>query len=135
MSELALTILPETAADAPAIDRLHEVREAVTDPSDSTICGPTTDADQVCTLTADGSQTIVIADSSGTETGDYTVQAVLNRYETFHRADGSVVTLAPDKGEGQDWTKKPGNLYSTPVRLHIDPAHPQPATAEEVLAR
>jgi hypothetical protein len=57
--------------------------------------------------------------------GDYTVQAVLNRYQTYHRADGSVVSLSPDKGEGQDWAKKPGNLYSTPIRLHVDPAHPQ----------
>ena len=33
--------------------------------------------------------------------GDYTVQAVFNRYETFRRADGSIVTLPPDMGEGQ----------------------------------
>lgn len=57
--------------------------------------------------------------------GDYVVQAVLNRYETFHRADGSVVKLPPDKGEGQQWATKPGNLYSKPVTIHIDPAHPQ----------
>jgi hypothetical protein len=57
--------------------------------------------------------------------GDYVVQVVLNRYETFHRADGAIVKLPPDKGEGQDWTRKPGNLYSKPVRLHIDPAHPR----------
>jgi len=68
------------------------------------------------------------ANLSAIAPGDYTVQAVLNRYETFHRADGSVVTLPPDKGEGQDWTKKPGNLYSAPVRLHVDPAHAQPVT-------
>jgi hypothetical protein len=57
--------------------------------------------------------------------GDYTVQAVLNRYQTYHRADGSTVSLSPDKGEGQDWAKKPGNLYSTATRMHVDPAHPQ----------
>jgi len=57
--------------------------------------------------------------------GDYIVQAVLNRYETFRRADGSVVKLPPYKGEGQDWAKKPGNLYSKPVKIHLDPAHPQ----------
>jgi hypothetical protein len=57
--------------------------------------------------------------------GDYTVQAVLNRYQTYHRADGSVVTLSPDKGEGQNWAIKPGNLYSTATRMHVDPAHPQ----------
>lgn len=57
--------------------------------------------------------------------GDYIVQAVLNRYETFHRADGTIVELPPDKGEGQQWAKKPGNLYSKPVKIHIDPAHAQ----------
>ena len=53
--------------------------------------------------------------------GDYTVQAVLNRYETFRRGDGSVVTLPPDMGEGQHWNEKPGNLYSKPVRVHLAP--------------
>ena len=53
--------------------------------------------------------------------GDYTVQAVLNRYETFHRADGSTVKLPPDEGEGQHWNAKPGNLYSRPVRVHLGP--------------
>src|SRR5580658_3503559 len=33
--------------------------------------------------------------------GVYTVQAVLNIYETFHRSDGKMVKLAPDRGEGQ----------------------------------
>jgi hypothetical protein len=56
--------------------------------------------------------------------GDYFVQAVLNRYEEFHLADGRTLKLPPDKGEGQQWSSKPGNLYSTPVKLHIDPAHP-----------
>jgi hypothetical protein len=56
--------------------------------------------------------------------GDYVVQAVLNRYETFHRADGSVVKLPPDQGEGQNWATKPGNLYSKPMHLHLDPARP-----------
>src|SRR5262249_45789886 len=53
--------------------------------------------------------------------GDYFVQAVLNRYETFHRADGHVVKLPPDRGEGQQWNKKPGNLYSRPRKIHFDP--------------
>lgn len=57
--------------------------------------------------------------------GDYLVQAVLNRYEIFHLADGRVLQLPPDSGEGQQWARKPGNLYSTPVRVHIDPLHPQ----------
>ena len=56
--------------------------------------------------------------------GEYYVQAVLNRYETFHRADGHTVKLPMDQGEGQQWNRKPGNLYSEPVKLKIDPASP-----------
>jgi hypothetical protein len=56
--------------------------------------------------------------------GEYLVQAVLNRYETFHLADGRVLKLPPDQGEGQHWAEKPGNLYSTPVRVHVDARHP-----------
>jgi hypothetical protein len=56
--------------------------------------------------------------------GEYQVQAVLNRYETFHLADGRVLKLAPDQGEGQHWAEKPGNVYSAASVVHIDPAHP-----------
>src|SRR6266536_3503679 len=35
--------------------------------------------------------------------GDYYVQAVLNIYETFHRADGRTLKLPMDQGEGQHW--------------------------------
>jgi hypothetical protein len=52
--------------------------------------------------------------------GDYLVQAVLNRYETFHLADGRVLKLPPDKGEGQQWAAKPGNLYSVPMQVRVD---------------
>lgn len=61
---------------------------------------------------------------TGLKAGDYTIQAVLNRYETYHRADGAVVKLPPDMGEGQHWNTKPGNLYSKPIKVHLDPAHP-----------
>src|SRR5262249_9751005 len=54
--------------------------------------------------------------------GDYYVQAVLNVYETFHRADGHTVKLPPDMGAGPHWFDKPGNLFSTSPKLHIDPA-------------
>ena len=53
--------------------------------------------------------------------GEYWVQALLNRYETFHLASGRAVKLPPDKGEGQRWSAKPGNLYSQPVKLSLDP--------------
>ena len=54
--------------------------------------------------------------------GKYRVQALLHRYETFRRADGHVVKLPMDRGEGQQWNKAPGNLYSTPKEIAIDPA-------------
>lgn len=57
--------------------------------------------------------------------GEYTVQAFLNRYETFHRADGHVLALPPDRGEGQHWNTKPGNLYSKPCRVRIDGTRPE----------
>jgi hypothetical protein len=53
--------------------------------------------------------------------GQYIVQALLHRYETFHRADGHTVKLPMDRGEGQQWSRAPGNLYSTPLRVTIDP--------------
>lgn len=53
--------------------------------------------------------------------GTYTIQAFLNRYETFHRSDGHVVKLPMDKGEGQHWVQKPGNFFSTPQDVKIDP--------------
>ncbi len=54
--------------------------------------------------------------------GEYWVQAVLHRYETFRRSDGHVVKLPMDRGEGQHWNRAPGNLYSTPVQMPLDPA-------------
>jgi hypothetical protein len=54
--------------------------------------------------------------------GDYRVQAVLNRYETFTRGDGHTVSLPPDRGEGQHWNTKPGNFYSTPQTVQLDPS-------------
>src|SRR5258708_26355751 len=42
--------------------------------------------------------------------GTYNIQAVLNVYETFHRADGHTLKLHMDQGEGQQWNRSPGNL-------------------------
>jgi len=53
--------------------------------------------------------------------GRYWVQALLNRYQTYRRADGKVVKLPPDHGEGQQWNAKPGNLYSAPRWMRLDP--------------
>src|SRR5881397_863562 len=52
--------------------------------------------------------------------GDYWVQALLNRYETFHRSDGHTIKMPMDQGEGQHWERKPGNFYSKPVKMRVD---------------
>lgn len=55
------------------------------------------------------------------EPGDYDVQALLHLYETFEVAHGHTLKLPMDRGEGQQWNRAPGNLYSEPVTVRIDP--------------
>jgi len=55
--------------------------------------------------------------------GVYWAQALLNRYETFNLSNGKTVKLPPDQGEGQQWNRKPGNIYSKPVKITIDNSH------------
>ncbi len=55
------------------------------------------------------------------EPGEYVVQAVLNLYTRFERADGHTVWLHMDQWEGQRWTRSPGNAYSSPSKMIIDP--------------
>lgn len=62
-----------------------------------------------------------LRDLSALPEGTYFVQAVLHRYETFRRADGHVVKLPMDRGEGQHWNRAPGNLYSLPVQMDLVP--------------
>lgn len=54
--------------------------------------------------------------------GEYFVQGVLHRYETFRPAHGHTVKLPMDRGEGQHWNRAPGNLYSEPRKLLLDPS-------------
>lgn len=54
--------------------------------------------------------------------GDYYVQALLHKYETFTPAHGKTIKLPMDRGAGQQWRSAPGNLYSTPILIHFDPA-------------
>ena len=51
--------------------------------------------------------------------GEYFVQAWLNVYTTFRRGDGKVVKLHQDQGEGQNWRRSPGNLFSDPLKIRI----------------
>ncbi len=71
-------------------------------------------------------QTVIIDDSAfgypvrylrQVPAGEYYVQVVLHRYETFHRVDGYTVKLPMDRGEGQHWNLAPGNLYSAPRKI------------------
>ncbi len=51
--------------------------------------------------------------------GEYYVQAILHKYETFKRKDGHVVKMPMDRGEGQQWNRAPGNIYSKPILVNI----------------
>lgn len=51
--------------------------------------------------------------------GVYNVQALLHVYETFDLATGHTVKLPMDNGEGQQWNRSPGNLYSQPFKIEI----------------
>ena len=53
--------------------------------------------------------------------GEYFVQALFHKYETFSRGDGHTVKMPMDRGEGQQWNRAPGNVYSKPAEIHIDP--------------
>ncbi len=53
--------------------------------------------------------------------GEYWVQAMVNVYSEFRRADGKTVWMHDDQWEGQQWNRSPGNIYSTPIKVSIDP--------------
>ncbi|MEZ4589357.1 MAG: alpha/beta hydrolase-fold protein [Gemmatimonadales bacterium] len=53
--------------------------------------------------------------------GDYWIQAIVNLYTRFERADGHTVWAHMDQWEGQRWAFSPGNLYSKAVRVRLDP--------------
>ena len=59
------------------------------------------------------------------EAGDYVVQALFHRYETFELSNGKTIQLPMDRGEGQQWRRAPGNLYSTPETVTLDDARTQ----------
>jgi hypothetical protein len=65
--------------------------------------------------------------------GQYHVQALLHRYETFRRSDGHLVKLPMDRGEGQRWNAAPGNLTSAPRKISFDPGRAE--TVRVVLDR
>lgn len=102
-----------------------EPRTAINDtPKTQIVFGTTVDGWKPGTPLTVGDEAVgyPIAKLSELPRGEYLMQAVLNRYQTFHRADGHTVKLPPDRGEGQHWEEKPGNLYSKPVKVRITAA-------------
>lgn len=59
---------------------------------------------------------------AGLPAGEYFVQAVVNVYSEFRRADGHVLWMHDDQWEGQAFQRSPGNLYSDVVKVRLDPA-------------
>jgi len=53
--------------------------------------------------------------------GEYFVQALLHKYETFNLITGNTVHLPMDRGEGQRWHSAPGNYYSTVKKISLNP--------------
>ncbi len=53
---------------------------------------------------------------------DYFVQAFLNVYTTFHRADGNTVQMHLNSGAGQSMFRAPGNAHSAVQKVRIDAA-------------
>jgi hypothetical protein len=51
--------------------------------------------------------------------GEYNVQALLHVYETFNLSTGHTVKLPMDNGEGQQWNRSPGNVYSKPFIIKV----------------
>lgn len=67
--------------------------------------------------------------------GDYFVQALLHKYDTFNLSNGKTVKLPMDQGEGQQWAESPGNLYSEPRMLTVKAGSaPVPLVMEHVIA-
>jgi hypothetical protein len=127
--------LPATAAQGPLDGRLlvmvsnddrDEPRFQISDdPSTQVIAGVDVNGMQAGQpAVVDASAVAYPIDSlAALPAGTYTVQALLQKYETFHRADGKTVKLPMDQGEGRQWSRAPGNLYSTPRKVVLSPGN------------
>lgn len=56
--------------------------------------------------------------------GEYRVQAVLSSWTTYHRADGHVLEMHRETGEGQNPWISPGNAYSEVTAVRLGPDGP-----------
>ena len=60
------------------------------------------------------------------ESGEYFVQALLHKYDTFTLSNGHTILLPMDQGEGQHWNTSPKNLYSKPVKIKFNSQNQEP---------
>lgn len=74
---------------------------------------------QEITITTEKAFGFPIQSMKNIPAGEYYVQALINRYETFNLKTGQTVKLAPDQGEGQQWHSKPGNFFSKAVKVSV----------------
>jgi hypothetical protein len=56
--------------------------------------------------------------------GEYFVQAVFHKYQTYKLGNGKTVKLPAARGAGQNWRLEPGNIVSEPIKVSFDPATP-----------
>jgi len=62
--------------------------------------------------------------------GEYWVQAVFNRYDTYHLANGHSVKLPRSWAAGQHFLREPGNFYSLPQKVKLSPIQNEPIHIE-----
>jgi hypothetical protein len=68
---------------------------------------------------AEGVRGYPFQDFSSIPAGEYTAQAFLNVFTTFHRSDGQTVEMHLNSGAGQSPWRAPGNAVSEPVRIRV----------------
>ncbi|MEA1886516.1 MAG: hypothetical protein U9N72_04835, partial [Bacteroidota bacterium] len=61
-----------------------------------------------------------VADLKDFPAGEYYVQALLHKYETFNLSTGHIVKLPMNRGAGQNLRRAPGNLFSKPMKINLD---------------
>ncbi len=65
-----------------------------------------------------------LADLSGLPEGEYRVQALFSSWTTYERADGHVLRMHRETGEGQNPWISPGNAHSTVTTVQLGPEGP-----------
>ncbi len=65
--------------------------------------------------------------------GDYHVQALLNVYTRFDRADGHTVHMHLNSGAGQNKWRAPGNVYSTAKKISLPATKQVSLTLDKVI--